>query len=475
MTGLFRAQRANVGALATAAVVTLGVVTVPPERYSSLSVRADAAAVQLQIVLAAEISALVNSSAGTAATAAAESSAVDALTTPVTTGAAATGGVEGILTSVGAGLANLVGTLLSPVWFLAFPITIPIAIEIYRQQNPVYNPIAIINLFGWFTTWTQLPFNVSSYLFPATDAQAAATLPPAFATADPPAPVADSNTAGTQNDIQDSPVTPSAATETGPSAVTATTPWPASSTAATSGGDILATLGFAAATVAGIALAPLWYLAFPITIPLTIAFVTASIPSSPGDYGIGAFQRALGAVLGWVGFPLALGSLLFPQVAANFAEPTPSASIRSAESSLAEAETASAATDLAVAASTSVDGDSPAKAELPGLRNARQRGSAQRGKPVAQSSATTTVRADAPPVAGTVALTPEPSDVAGSQTAVDLDADSTSVDVADTDAKGPSAAAFSRSDAANKSTHSSPRQRAGKAPSASGDGRATRN
>lgn len=61
MAGVLRAQCANFGAAATAAIVGLGLVTVPPDRYESFVARTEVAAVHLQAAVATQMSALANS------------------------------------------------------------------------------------------------------------------------------------------------------------------------------------------------------------------------------------------------------------------------------------------------------------------------------------------------------------------------------------------------------------------------------
>ncbi len=120
MTGLFRSQYANVGALAAAAVVTLGVVTVPPERLASISARTEIAEVQLRAVVSTQAAALANMTATSIPPSASAASAVN----PASPQASAIGSND-TLTAIATAAIALVAT---PFWYLAFPITLPLSV-----------------------------------------------------------------------------------------------------------------------------------------------------------------------------------------------------------------------------------------------------------------------------------------------------------------------------------------------------------
>ncbi|MDQ1304303.1 MAG: hypothetical protein QG671_130, partial [Actinomycetota bacterium] len=127
MTGFVRSQCLNIGAAGTAAVMALTVVSVPPGRGGSLEARPEIVAVQLQAAIATGVAALVNSAPQAAAV------GIGPAATPVTfsdeavtapaepTASAAT--VDDIQTSMGRVALNIAGTVLSPIWYLAFPLT----------------------------------------------------------------------------------------------------------------------------------------------------------------------------------------------------------------------------------------------------------------------------------------------------------------------------------------------------------------
>lgn len=111
----------TIGAVASAAVVTLGLVTVPPERYDSAIARAEIGAVQFHVALATQVSALANSAAHTAATASPSSAAGAVAPDARTPQASALSPTD----ALGALAATVLG---GAIWFLAFPITLPLSI-----------------------------------------------------------------------------------------------------------------------------------------------------------------------------------------------------------------------------------------------------------------------------------------------------------------------------------------------------------
>ena len=119
MTGFIRSQFVHVGATATAAIVALGLVTVPPARYDSAITRSELEIAQLQVVLATQVSALANS-------------APQPVVASKTSSAAAAATTDESLSSF---LASPLGTVLGlayvavilPIWFLFTPITLPLS------------------------------------------------------------------------------------------------------------------------------------------------------------------------------------------------------------------------------------------------------------------------------------------------------------------------------------------------------------
>lgn len=104
--------------------------------------------------------------------------------------------------------------------------------------------------------------------------------------------------------------------------------------AAAATADVGTTIGRIALTAVGLAIAPLWYLATPITLPVTmIAFFAGTgvnlSPSPVPDMGVTAMLQAMVLVFGfysWLAFPLMLPALVFPNPAADTTTPQPAAS-----------------------------------------------------------------------------------------------------------------------------------------------------
>lgn len=131
--------------------------------------------------------------------------------------------------------------------------------------------------------------------------------------------------------------------------------------------DIGTTIGRIALTAVGLIISPLWYLAAPITLPVAIVATFSKIgldlnPSPGPDMGVrGMFQViALGLGLGlWLGFPLTLPSLVFPDPPAQTLVPE-SAAARTGSSAqpvassdeLAQQRTGTAAADTVTAIHT---------------------------------------------------------------------------------------------------------------------------
>jgi len=278
--------RIRVAASATAAAMAAGAVGFSPGWQAPPRL---SPAVELQAVTATQIGTLAN-----AALLSAPSSALptpDASSVSPQANAVGADGTEDLVSRVLRAVASIAAL---PLWYLAFPLTLPGSVAVSFLTNAI-NPIfsgtavaplqALLNGIGIFAAFPV----VFAY-----SAVSAVINPPNLSPVEQVIPLASAEL-------------PTPAAGAGPLAVQA------NREAASTGSEIVRSVGTALATVAGLVLAPLWYLAFPITIPLTIAAVNATVPSYPGfDYGIGAIQRALGAVFGWIGFPFALPSLLFP-------------------------------------------------------------------------------------------------------------------------------------------------------------------
>lgn len=108
-----------------------------------------------------------------------------------------------------------------------------------------------------------------------------------------------------------------------PSATIATAAIQSNSTAAATGdfADTLTTLGRTVATVAGWALAPIWYLAFPITTTLWDVAISQLFPNYPKLLGIPFFAQF---PTSWF-VPFLLPSILFPTVTSPTAASLPAA------------------------------------------------------------------------------------------------------------------------------------------------------
>ena len=128
----------------------------------------------------------------------------------------------------------------------------------------------------------------------------------------------------------------------------------AAATPTTAGGGVLTSVGRAVLTVTGIVLSPLWYLAFPVTLPITIAAVNAGIPLNSGDFGVSTFMRFFGYVLGWISFPFSLASLVFPTLTTSTATPAASTRAAAAASTTAAPSTVSVLRPAAQRAHTGV-------------------------------------------------------------------------------------------------------------------------
>lgn len=286
----------DLGAAAVAAALAVGLVTVPPERYESVIARTEIAAVQLHAAVTTQLAAVANAAPEHVV----EQTVFAAGVLPVNA-ASASAAAENVLTTLGRTVLKALGVLVAPLWWLGFPITYPLYLQVQRLMHPqVANIGSIFDLMGWFIA----PGTIANSVFgPPPAASAAADAEPAEA-----------DTAGV---APDGDTLEAAAPAIAAGSAAAVDPVSAGSTAAAAaaatGGDLLTTVGRTIATIAGLALAPFWYLGFPITIPLTLLAVNLAMPPYPDDaMGVGAQVRAIGAIVGWFGLPFALPSFLFP-------------------------------------------------------------------------------------------------------------------------------------------------------------------
>lgn len=119
MAILFSARYINFGAAATAIMLTLGMVTVTPERLGPVSLRTEVARIQLQAAaLSTQVAALANTTtprpeAATAATG-----------SPASPQASAVGTTDPLTAIATAAIAAVA----APIWYVAFPVTLPLSV-----------------------------------------------------------------------------------------------------------------------------------------------------------------------------------------------------------------------------------------------------------------------------------------------------------------------------------------------------------
>ena len=144
MTGFVRTQYVHVGAAATAAIVALGLVTVPPQPHESLIARTEFAAVQLQAAISTHVVAVVEDLAHSAAAAdsIAPAASQAAPTAQVSAGpsAAATDDPAAIPRTIARIALTAVGLAISPLWYLGFPVTIPLMFVVANSAFPTVGP-----------------------------------------------------------------------------------------------------------------------------------------------------------------------------------------------------------------------------------------------------------------------------------------------------------------------------------------------
>jgi len=143
VTGFVRTQYAHVGATATAAIVALGLFTVPPQPNESLIARTEFAAVQLQATISTQVVAvadnLANSAAAVASIAPAAPEAAPTAQDSAEPSAAATDDPDAIPRTIARIALTAVGLAISPLWYLGFPVTIPLMFVVANSAFPSPN------------------------------------------------------------------------------------------------------------------------------------------------------------------------------------------------------------------------------------------------------------------------------------------------------------------------------------------------
>lgn len=119
MNSSIRQRSTGAVAAAAASVVTLGLVSAPPQGYEPLITRTEFAAIQLQAAVSTQAAAL----AGATATPPSAAAAADAVTDIPLPSLSFNGG-SGLQAIATAALT----LALTPLWYLAFPVTLPVAV-----------------------------------------------------------------------------------------------------------------------------------------------------------------------------------------------------------------------------------------------------------------------------------------------------------------------------------------------------------
>ncbi|MDQ1307522.1 MAG: hypothetical protein QG671_3355 [Actinomycetota bacterium] len=330
MTGFIRSQYANIGAAGTAAVMALTLVSVPPGHAGSLAARPEVAAVQLQAAVATEVAALMNSSLQAAAVGIDSAttpvaSAGDAVIAPLASTADATA-VDDVLTSIGRVALTVAGTVLSPIWYLAFPITMGLG-SLWGYMNPINRADVVgaiffltsaINIFSWLS----FPFRLGEVVFPPNIPETGATRSAATVhTIDPEAPTTGLPLTSDSVDVQD----PSVNTMNTVAALAASTSTP------TDIDDALRSVGRVVFNIAGTLLSPIWYLAAPITAQLGSLWGYVEPLLLDPLLGV-TFAQSMANVMKWMSFPFRLGEVLFPPNAPETAATRPAATVQAVSS-----------------------------------------------------------------------------------------------------------------------------------------------
>ena len=396
MTTFVRAH--NIGAVATASVLALGLVTASPERYEPVITRTEFAAIQLQAAVSTQVATLANAAATTTTPSGAATASAVGSASPQASATAGTDAVTAIATAA-------IALAATPLWYLAFPVTLPLSviggIAFFNflnalplgfggggQGDPITLSLigALLGLGAFAVGPPALAVGALSSLFSPSSVSAAAALPsPSAAVA--PGTTPESNTVGEQADGPASSVPPVAAIASEPNSPLTTDAVSAAATAtATSADDLLSAVGRVALNVVGALLSPVWYLAFPITQGLGSLY--GYNPPFLDPSGIFSAFNTLSNFGKWLSFPFRLGEVVFPPSVPELAA---TQSAAAAHSVTADSEVSAATTEpvLANTAQISVPIVSP---------NRRERGAAQRGTATAPpAAAAATAIGDATP------------------------------------------------------------------------------
>ena len=355
MTGFVRSQYANIGAVGTAAVMALTVVSVPPSHGGSLQARPEIVAVQLQAAIATGVAALVNSAPQAAAVgigpaATPVTSSDEAVTAPAEpTASAAT--VDDIQTSMGRVALNIAGTVLSPIWYLAFPLTMGLGpLWGYVKPYPVDPSGAVLFLMSTlnFFKWLSFPFRLGDVVLPPDTPAAAATRSAATEHSIHPEVVSATGLPAASDPVD----VPAPSTQS----MSAATALAAPNAAATSIDDVLNSIGRVAFNVVGTLLSPIWYLAAPITTQLGSLWGYVEPIVLDPLLGL-TFAMQMTNLMRWLYFPSRLGDFLLPQTAPAAAATRPAATALPVNPD-AQVPTAPAASDPATVAKATKPGTS---------------------------------------------------------------------------------------------------------------------
>lgn len=156
----FSAKCFKIGMAAAASVITtVGLVAVPQQGMGAASTRVEVMAVQLEAVLAAEVSALALAVPETDS--AASVPVPDARMIPDSVNAVVSG-IGETLTNIGRTILDAVGLVIAPIWWLAMPVTYGIYLDTRRRQSPGSYYIATVFDAGG---WLMAPLKLGTVLF----------------------------------------------------------------------------------------------------------------------------------------------------------------------------------------------------------------------------------------------------------------------------------------------------------------------
>lgn len=322
----------------TATAVSMSVVAAPSVRSQLPN---ENHMVQLQ---AATVSAIQNTAA--LATDAAVGDGLSAAQT-VSPGAA-TGDLADIFTTVARGIASAIGPIIAPIWWLGAPVTVPLWSILSSTLFPNYPKSFGIPFFAVFPAWLIVPLNLDDLLFP---------LPPANTTTTPSWVSGSAATAATAASESEEITEPSTA-----EAITAQHSVPTA--AATTEDNFLDSPLGSALIAVNVLLLPLWFLAAPITLPLSMFAAVSQIPE---DDPIATLKFLVLTAIGFLTGPIGVFDIFTRQT------PTPAAAVKpSAARSLVPGE------DIAQenAAEPSLSADDEPVAEQTAMEGTLTRGAA---------------------------------------------------------------------------------------------------